>query len=81
MKKYLNMEVNNLKLDWAAEVVGRMHMNAITGKQLAEEAGLTNAYLSAVLHSKKGTAATQQRIIEALDRLEQRRTTELAVNQ
>ena len=43
-----------MTLDWTAEVVGRMHMAAITGKQLADEAGLTNSYLSAVLHNKKG---------------------------
>lgn len=33
-----------MTLDWTAEVVGRMHMAAITGKQLADEAGLTNSY-------------------------------------
>ena len=61
-----------MNFDWTAEVVGRMHMAAITGKQLADEAGLTNSYLSAVLHNKKGNATTQQRIIDALERLEQR---------
>lgn len=45
-----------MNFDWTAEVVGRMHMAAITGKQLADEAGLTNSYLSAVLHNKKGNA-------------------------
>lgn len=57
-----------MNFDWTAEVVGRMHMAAITGKQLADEAGLTNSYLSAVLHNKKGNATTQQRIIDALER-------------
>ena len=47
-----------MNFDWTAEVVGRMHMAAITGKQLADEAGLTNSYLSAVLHNKKGNATT-----------------------
>lgn len=32
-----------MNFDWTAEVVGRMHMAAITGKQLADEAGLTNS--------------------------------------
>ena len=70
-----------MTLDWTAEVVGRMHMAAITGKQLADEAGLTNSYLSAVLHNKKGNARTQQRIIDALERLEQRQASEPTVNQ
>ena len=51
------------------------------GKQLADEAGLTNSYLSAVLHNKKGNATTQQRIIDALERLEQRQASEPTVNQ
>lgn len=70
-----------MNFDWTAEVVGRMHMAAITGKQLADEAGLTNSYLSAVLHNKKGNATTQQRIIDALERLEQRQASEPTVNQ
>lgn len=49
-----------MNFDWTAEVVGRMHMAAITGKQLADEAGLTNSYLSAVLHNKKGNASMDQ---------------------
>lgn len=30
--------------EWTAEVVGRMHLAGITGKQLAEECGITNSY-------------------------------------
>ena len=61
-----------MQLDWTAEVAGRMHMAGVTGLALAKEAGITNSYLSAVLHKKKGTAETRQRIICALERLEQR---------
>lgn len=62
--------------EWTAEVVGRMHLAGITGKQLAEECGITNSYLSTVLHGKKGDATTQQRILAALERLEGQRTAE-----
>lgn len=58
--------------DWTAEVVGRMHVAAITGKQLASEAGISNTYLSTVLRNKKGNDTTRQRIVAALERLEQR---------
>lgn len=61
-----------MSLDWTAEVVGRMHAAKVTGLELAEEAGITNSYLSAVLHGKKGCEETRQRIICALERLEQR---------
>lgn len=70
-----------MNLDWTAEVAGRMHMAGITGKQLADEAGITNSYLSAVLHSKKGNDMTRQRIMSALERLEQRQANRSAVNQ
>lgn len=59
-------------LDWTAEVAGRMHAAGVTGLELAKEAGLSNSYLSAVLHKKKGSEQTRQRVICALERLEQR---------
>ncbi len=59
-------------LDWTAEVAGRMHAADVTGLELAKEAGISNSYLSAVLHKKKGNEQTRQRVICALERLEQR---------
>lgn len=56
--------------EWTADVVGRMHRAKITGLQLAERAGITNAYLSTVLNGHKGTDETKQRIIVALESLE-----------
>lgn len=61
-------------LDWTAEVVGRMHTAGITGLELAKEAGVSSSYLSTVLHKKKGNEQTRQRVICALERLEQRQT-------
>lgn len=56
--------------DWTADVVGRMHKAHITGKQLAERAGITNAYLSTVLNGHKGNDDTKRKIVEALEALE-----------
>lgn len=64
--------------EWTAEVVGRMHLAGITGKQLAEECGITNSYLSTVLHGKKGDENTRQRILAALERLEANRPAKTA---
>lgn len=50
-------------LDWTADVAGRMHAAGVTGLELAKEAGVSNSYLSAVLHKKKGNEQTRQRII------------------
>lgn len=69
-----------LVLDWTAEVAGRMHAAGVTGIELAKEAGLSNTYLSAVLHKKKGNEQTRQRIFNALERLEQRQADARAVN-
>ena len=55
---------------WIANVVGRMHVGGITGKQLAAASGYTASYLSTVLNGKKGNDDTHRRIEEALRRLE-----------
>lgn len=55
--------------DWTAEVVGRMHAQGITRLVLAKAAGLSNTYLSAVLHKKRGDDRTRRRIVSALERL------------
>lgn len=60
--------------DWTADVVGRMFVAGITGKQLAAECGWTNEYISSVLHGRKGNSTTRQKIVEALERLEQKST-------
>ncbi len=64
--------------EWTADVVGRMHLAGITGKQLAEECGITNSYLSAVLHGKKGDENTRKRILDALERMEEKRAVKTA---
>lgn len=63
-------------MDWTAEVVGRMHGAGVTGLELAKETGISNSYLSAVLNNKKrvGDEGIKKRIIDALERLEQRQT-------
>ena len=60
-------------LAWTSEVVARMHDAGVTGLVLAKEAGVSNSYLSAVLHNKKGDDKTQRRIIDALERLERKK--------
>ncbi len=69
-----------MMLDWTAEVAGRMHAAGVTGLELAKEAGVSNSYLSAVLHKKKGNEQTRQRIICALECLEQRQADARVVN-
>lgn len=51
---------------------GRMFVNRITGQALAKESGYNPSYVSEVLHGKRGTEETIQRLLDALSRLEQR---------
>lgn len=55
--------------EWTAEVVKKMHLWGITGKQLAAECGFTNTYLSTVLHGRKGDKKTETKVLDAIDRL------------
>ena len=61
-------------LDWTAEIVGRMHAAGVTGKELAAEMGVSNTYLSTVLHNKKGNDETRKKVFAALEKLESDRT-------
>ena len=58
--------------NWKAEVVKRMYLAGITGQMLALESGYSAAYLSTVLHNERGTEQTKTKILEALERLENR---------
>lgn len=54
---------------WTGEVVGAMHVNGISAKQLANKMGLNEKYLSAVLNSKKTPKDAESRCKAALDEL------------
>ena len=65
------VERRDLMLEsWIGEVVGRMRVAGITNARLAAECEYTEAYLSAVLHGKKGVDNTRTRIFNALAKLE-----------
>ena len=58
--------------DWTAEVVARLHTANLTQAKLAEEIGITVQYLSEVLHKKKGNKKTKEKVLAALEALEQK---------
>ena len=60
--------------NWTAEVVGRMHVARITGRALAKECGYSEAYVSEVLNSRRGTEKTKENVLAALARLEAARS-------
>ena len=51
---------------WTAEIVGAMHLNKISRKQLAAQLGVTPEYVSMILHGHRAPAGAEQRFREAL---------------
>ena len=54
---------------WTAEVIGKMHLNGITAKQLAAEVGWHDKYLSVVLNGHRNPAGAEEKLNAALERL------------
>ena len=54
---------------WTAEIVGKMHLNQVTAKQLASEIGWNPKYLSQVLNGHKSPANAEIKVKSALERL------------
>ncbi|MDO4746156.1 MAG: hypothetical protein Q4B18_06350 [Bacillota bacterium] len=58
-----------MKQVWQASVIMDLRIIGITQKQLAQECGYTEAYISQVLRCRRDTLQAKERIIETIDRL------------
>jgi lambda repressor-like predicted transcriptional regulator len=54
---------------WTAEILGEMHLAGITAKQLAEEAGWHEKYLSAVMNGHRDPKGAEDTLRAALGRI------------
>lgn len=54
---------------WTADIIGKMHLNCITAKQLAEKLGYNSKYVSAVLNGHRKPKSAEQSFKKALDEL------------
>lgn len=61
--------------EWTGDLVGLMHVEDISFSELAEELGVTNRYVSAILNSHKEPAGIETRVRAAVDRIIERRRT------
>lgn len=59
---------------WIGEIVGKMHCNKVTCIELADELGVTNRWLSAILNGHKCPEGAEAKIKAALKRIIERRT-------
>lgn len=51
---------------WTACLIGKMHLNGVTKKQLAEYMGITPEYMSMVLNGHREPDGAEERFTEAL---------------
>ena len=54
---------------WTADVIGEMHLNGVTGKQLAAEIGWNPKYLSQVLNGHENPKGAEAKVRAALEKL------------
>ena len=60
--------------EWTGNLVGLMHNNNITFSDLADELGVTNRYVSALLNSHKEPAGVEERLAAAVNRIIERKS-------
>ena len=58
---------------WTAELIGKMHLEGVTAKQLAEEANLNPKYLSGILNGHYEPKNAEQTLRAALARLTEKK--------
>ena len=63
---------------WICSVVGEKHKHKIKNRELAEELGMTEEYVSMVLNGHRDPAGAEEKFTAALDRIIQRRKTQEA---
>lgn len=61
---------------WTGKIVGEIHNNRLTCKELAKELEWNEKYLSQVLNSDNPPVSAEKKVSEALKRLIERRRTE-----
>ena len=54
---------------WTGEIVGIMHNARITNTELAEELGVTKAYVGMVLNGHRAPEGAEEKFRAALDRI------------
>lgn len=59
--------------EWTGRIVGLLHTHRITQTELAAELGLTAQYISMVLNGKKTSKGIEERMVDAINAIVERR--------
>ena len=62
--------------EWTGRIVGLLHTHRITQTELAAELGLTAQYISMVLNGKKTSRGIEERMVDAINTIVERRNAE-----
>lgn len=63
-------------MDWRSEIVGLLHENKIKQKELAEEIGVSDIWVSYVINGKENPSGMEQRMRDAIKRISEKRAEE-----
>lgn len=58
---------------WTGRIVGELHNNKLTLKELAKEVNWNDKYLSQVINSENPPKGAEQKLTEAMNRLIEKR--------
>ena len=58
---------------WTGRIVGELHNNKLTLKELAKEVSWNDKYLSQVINSENPPKGAEQKLTEAMNRLIEKR--------
>ena len=58
---------------WTGQIIGQMHLNCITAKELATELDWNPKYLSQVLNSRVNPKGAEEKLTAALNRIIERK--------
>ena len=69
MFNYFNTKIirKEKNLNWTAVIVGRLHAERITQRELARELDVTEEYVSAILNGKREPVGIRERMDSAID--------------
>lgn len=57
---------------WTGEIIGELHVNGITAKQLSAQLGYNPKYVSAILNGKKNPKGAEEKFRRAVRELAQK---------
>lgn len=64
---------NDFPQQWTGDLVGKMHVNRVRNTDLAEELGVTQAYVSMMLNSKRSTKGMKEKLEKAFEAVLEKR--------